>query len=802
MQTVPAALSGLAAYPQFVLYIAVPGSRPGKIDKIPIHHQTGAACNPHDPAAWTTFENAIATVASGRAHGVGFAFTAADPFFFLDIDNALQDDGQWSPFAQSLCAAFPGAAVEVSVSGRGLHIIGSGVCPPHSCDYNRSGDLAQFYTERRFVALTGTHASGDVRADMSYVLPWLVEHFFPPAEIMAPADWDAGPRPDWRGPTDDDDLIRRALASKSVGAVFGGKASFADLWEENIGVLPQAYPSESNDVYGRSLADAALASHLAFWTGCDAARIERIMRRSALMRDKWDEARPGGTYLTLTIQKAISVQRDVCQDREVLPPALAPVATTAAGFVSGTMKTGASFLNVQSQIDFFAGCVYVQDAHRVLIPTGALLKPDQFKARYGGHIFVMDNGNEKTTRSAWEVFTESNAVVFPRADSSWFRPDLPAGNITACEGLAYANTYTPLDILRVPGDVAPLLEHLRKILPDERDRRILLSYMAACVQYRGVKFQWAPLLQGVEGNGKTLYSRCVAYAVGERYTHWPRADQVGAKFNAWLVGKLFIGVEDVYLPEDRGEVLELLKPMITNNRQPVEPKGVDQQSLYIWCNFMLNSNHQDAVKKTRNDRRIAPFFTAQQEVDDLDRDGLSGGYFPKMYAWLRNGGYAAVCDFLHTYEIEEEFNPATNCQRAPKTSSTDAAISAGRGLVEQEIIEAVAQGRVGFVAPWLSSFSFDGLLEKIGRSRALTHRKREQILNGLGYIKHPALPGGRVNNAISPDNGKPILFVLASSPEAKISTAAEAARVYTAAQSTLFAPLPSDAPGVRPATSH
>lgn len=795
MQRIPDALSGLAAFPQFVLYLLVPGSRPGKTDKIPIHWQTGAACNPHDPAAWTTFENAIAQVAAGRGHGVGFTFTANDPYFFVDLDSVLID-GAWSPLAQRLVAAFPGAAVEVSQSGNGLHIIARGACPPHSCDYNvafaadgSNRDYAgtvQFYTERRFVALTGTHATGNVDADMTYVLPWLVENFFPPAAVQSPADWGAGPRADWRGPTDDDDLIRRALASKSAGAVFGAKATFADLWEANEATLAEAYPSESGDVYGRSVADAALASHLAFWTGCDCARIERLMRRSELMREKWDEPRPGGTYLTLTISNAVAVQRDVCQDREIVPPVAAPVAMTAAGILSGTVKTSATFLNAASQIEFFAGCVYVQDAHRVLIPTGALLKPEQFKARYGGHIFVMDSGNEKTTRDAWEAFTQSNAITFPRADSSWFRPDLTPGGLTSFEGLTYVNTYQPLDIPRAAGDVTPFLEHLARLLPVDRDRAIVLSYMAACVQYRGVKFQWAPLLQGVEGNGKTLLSRCVAYTVGERYTHWPKSKEIGTKFNAWLVGKLFIGVEDVYTPDGRDETFEALKPMLTNERQPVEPKGIDQYSAFVWANFMLNSNHDDAVKKTKNDRRIAPFFTAQQDAAHLARDGMSGDYFPRLYAWLRGGGYAHVAEFLHTYAIPDELNPATHCQRAPETSSTQDAIRAGLGLVEQEILESVAQGRAGFVSPWVSSFALDTLLEKVGRARSLTHRRREKLMRDLGYVKHPSLSGGRVNNATPPDGGKPILFVLESSPEARIASPAEVAKAYAAAQSVTF----------------
>lgn len=790
MQSIPPALAGLASYAQFIVYKLAPGRKPGKMDKLPADWRTGEVSGAHDPAIWTTFDNAIARVAAGVGHGVGFVFTAADPFFFVDIDGALQADGSWSPLAQYLCSAFPGAAVEVSASGRGLHIIGSGsqsVPAEHRCK-NAALNL-EFYTQERFAALTGTGAVGDVRADMGNVLPWLLENYFAPlSDTVAAEEFTSEPRADWIGPVDDDDLLRRAMRSESAASAFGTKASFADLWTRNVDKLIQCWPDADAELgYDASLADAALASHLAFWTGCNGERIERLMRRSALVRDKWDR----DDYLPkFTIPRACSVQRDVCRDKPIELPGLvassASALAPAPGATASAVKTGETFLHPAAQLQLFAGCVYVIESHRVLLPNGALIKPDQFKTVFGGYAFVMDHGNEKTSRNAWEAFTESQVNVCPKADSTCFRPDLAPGAIITHDGRRFVNTYVPVETTRMSGDLSPFLNHLAKLLPNERDRVILLSYMAACVQHKGVKFQWAPLLQGAEGNGKTLFSRCVAYAVGERYTHWPRADQIAAKFNAWLEGRLFIGVEDVYMPDDRGEIIEIVKPMITNDRQPIEAKGVDQRTAWVCCNFLLNSNHKDALRKTRGDRRFAPFYTAQQDEGGAQwivRDGMGGDYFPNLYNWLKHeGGYAIVAELLHTYKIPDEFNPATECQRAPDTSSTEEAISASLGGVEQEVIEAIESGAQGFLGGWVSSFALGRLLDKLNRSRALTPRKREKMLSDLGYVKHPGLMGGRVNNPVLPDNGKPVLFVKGGSPESLLVGAAEIAKAYAVAQ--------------------
>ena len=152
---------------QFIVYVLTPSkNRPGKNDKLPIDHRTGNVANAHDPAIWTDKATATATATRlGPSYGVGFVFTEQDPFWFLDIDDCLQADGTWSPLAISLLNVFPGAYVEVSSSGKGLHIIASGTVPQHGC--RNAEHKLELYHAGRFVALTGTHASGSARLDFT-----------------------------------------------------------------------------------------------------------------------------------------------------------------------------------------------------------------------------------------------------------------------------------------------------------------------------------------------------------------------------------------------------------------------------------------------------------------------------------------------------------------------------------------------------------------------------------------------------------------------------------------------------------
>ncbi len=527
---------------------------------------------------------------------------------------------------------------------------------------------------------------GNAGTDCSGALCTVAANYFPPPVTAQDVpDWTSGPVPEYGGPTDDTELIAKAIGARSAASKFGNGCTLADLWNCNVEALAKAYPTVSGSMeYDASAADAALAQHLAFWTGKDCERMERLMRKSCLVRDKWDSH---GSYLERTITRAVSLQKKVFSK-----PQLEAVLNREAP----KMAEGYQFLGAPQQIEHFKGCVYVQDINRVFAPNGALLNKEQFNATYGGYLFQMDDGGSKTTRKAFEAFTESLVVRFPKVESTCFRPKIEPGAILEHEGRRLVNTYVPVPTEQTPGDVTPFLNHLNLVLPENRDRAILLAYMAACVQHIGTKFQWAPLIQGAEGNGKSLFSYCVAYAIGEKYVHMPPASEIGEKFNSWMFDKLFIGVEDIYVPDQKRELVEILKPMITGKRLPCRAMQQAQVMKDSCANFIFNSNHQDGVRKTVDDRRYCVLFTAQQSFDDIRRDGMNGGYFPRLYDWLNSGGYAAVNYYLRRYEIPDMLNPAKLCSRAPETSTTQVAIAAGLGRIEQEVLEAVEQETLGF----------------------------------------------------------------------------------------------------------
>jgi P4 family phage/plasmid primase-like protien len=327
--TLPAAFEPMRVLRQWIVY-QLHSPEGGKYKKRPIDFRTGKvpAKGEGGPEIWTDCATATTVAALlGAGYGVGFYFTGADPFWFLDIDGALQSDNTWSDLAKNLCAKFPGAVVEVSSSGRGLHVIGSGNAPPHGC--KNTAQKIELYTADRWVALTGTGITGNVATDHTLALAALIAEYFPRAEGADDAEWTEEPHADWDGPSEDDELVRRMLAAKpSAGCVFGHKASVRDLWENNIAALARAFPSQSpGKDYDASSADLALANYCAFWSGGNCDRMARLMLQSALARPKWNRV----DYFNGTILRAAKQKNYYKQRASIVPAGTEPLRMNADG---------------------------------------------------------------------------------------------------------------------------------------------------------------------------------------------------------------------------------------------------------------------------------------------------------------------------------------------------------------------------------------------------------------------------------------------------------------------------------------
>lgn len=288
-------------------------------------------------------------------YALGFWMREDNGLWFLDMDSAVID-GVINPVAQQLLERFPGALVEYSSSRKGLHVIGSGQVVAHRTKPPKEIKQAiaplelEFYNSGRGIAFGFDlqHAAGS--ADVVHDTSALLTEYFPPDVIGSGTDTR---RPEWRGPEDDDELIAKFMRSnQSAGSAFGGKATIQQLWNGEVELGNEA--------------DMALAAHLAFWTGCDGDRIERLMRRSGLVRDKWEEHR---TYLReLTIKRACAGCQRVYVEPAANPLMLPVLADSTAPATPVTTLTAQHSAVVGSLIEKIAAAGTFEEIIEEIIP--------------------------------------------------------------------------------------------------------------------------------------------------------------------------------------------------------------------------------------------------------------------------------------------------------------------------------------------------------------------------------------------------------------------------------------------------
>lgn len=184
----------LARHRAFLLWHFEANPRPERKPlKVPLHPDGHTRHNRWNPAPGLDPESAAALSA---ALGVGVGFRPEDSMGIacLDLDGCVNEDGEWSQDALAWAALFQGAAIEVTASGRGLHIwfTYTGPAPGKRPKVVTPMGDVELYSSGQFIAF-GTYHSGSASTDCTEAMRWLLDTFYPArsqaAEAVVPSDW-------------------------------------------------------------------------------------------------------------------------------------------------------------------------------------------------------------------------------------------------------------------------------------------------------------------------------------------------------------------------------------------------------------------------------------------------------------------------------------------------------------------------------------------------------------------------------------------------------------------------------------
>jgi P4 family phage/plasmid primase-like protien len=662
-------LAALAECRQWIIALRVP-LQDGRTDKIPCDPRTGAVgINAHDPQHWTDYGVAARNAAAwGEQFRPGFVLTQGCGWVCVDIDNALQSDGTWSATAHELHKALPGAVGEISQSGHGLHLWArcSNV-PPHA---KKRTDLhAECYSSDRFIMAGAVWPEQPPPADECTALPAFLAYYFPPREAGGAAVLDAGPAPEWSGPTDDDSLIALALRSASAAATFGDGVSFGDLWHGNADALGRRWPSPGRP-YDASSADMALAVRLAFFTGRDQARVDRLMRRSALVRDKFERA----DYLPRTIAAACSLQREVYRGGagaaapsagvgEQQPEAPYRRSLPGEPLHEARAMVAREYIHAEgSTLKAWQGSLYRWGgaSWRELTESDVRAAVYAFIDRHGSTDFRPNQTNVTklldALRHCEEVHVEST-----HSAPCWLHgvPLAPAAELVACaNGLLHLPSRSLLPasprffnlnavpFAYEPAAPAPVqwLRFLADVWPNDPEAVSTLQEVFGYLLTPDTSQQKLFLIVGPKRSGKGTIARVLTEMLGAANVAGPTLASLATTFGlAPLMGKLAAIVSDARLSgrTDQQAVAENLLRISGEDRVEVERKFLASVTIKLGARFVLLTNELPRIADSSG--AMASRFvilTMQQSFLGREDAGLTSRLLtelPGVLAWAVDG---------------------------------------------------------------------------------------------------------------------------------------------------------------------
>lgn len=252
--------------------------------------------------------------------------------------------------------------------------------------------------------------------------------------------------------------------------------------------------------------------------------------------------------------------------------------------------------------------------------------------------------------------TDRLISLLPRVNGVSFKP-VPQV-IFESRGLPWANTYVPFTPSAPSSFQMPeiLEEYLGRVFMNDQDRKYVTQWMADIIQNPSRRPQWAVVLTGTQGTGKSSIYRLVSAALGYRHT-WEHNEYTPAfqKFSEVLPDNLLVCFDDATSNKD---IYQTLKQAITRPSMKVEVKG--QQKLVereIYARILICSNSTRPLRIEEGDRRL---YCAQYSGHRNNDPDDTARFFVKFNEWFdRPDTPATVYHWLSEIDLSDFIHGST-----------------------------------------------------------------------------------------------------------------------------------------------
>lgn len=234
------------------------------------------------------------------------------------------------------------------------------------------------------------------------------------------------------------------------------------------------------------------------------------------------------------------------------------------------------------------------------------------------------------------------------------------------------------------------ISHLSMLIGDDKSVNILLDFIAHVVQRKG-KLRWCPVIQGVQGCGKSLIGDLMSDMLGGlANVNTITQKCLKSEYTYWATDALLGIVQELKINDKNKHIIANdLKAYITDNTITILKKYEKPVEVYNVMNYICFTNYKDCIPIDRNDRRYWIVFTRFQTKEEFNKHLEFLGTTRKEYfSTLVNGFKKYLNEFVEYFSqmtISDEFY---EYEEAPETEARQALIESNKnaitGLVECE----------------------------------------------------------------------------------------------------------------------
>lgn len=285
-----------------------------------------------------------------------------------------------------------------------------------------------------------------------------------------------------------------------------------------------------------------------------------------------------------------------------------------------------------------------------------------------------------------------------------------------------ANVWTPSrlapDMSATADDVAPWLEHAAFMYPNDRERNILLDWLAFLLQRPGEKPQWSVLMgSSKQGIGKDLMLSPILLALGMHNVEQITAEQVVGRFTSWAENRRLIVVQEMEQFGTRATA-DKLKPFQSTKPDmfAIEKKGVDVYSIPNIFAMLFMTNNENAMQLSDDDRRTLVLWSTAEP--------RTNGYYDSLADWVNSGGAEKVAGYL----LGRDLTKFLQMHRAPMTDQKIVMTELSRSPLEEYLREGIASCTGMFAADLVAAVDLlHGLPPEINKRYVTASRLGAQL---------------------------------------------------------------------------